>query len=134
MLARGCTKLVTTGLLVKIQQVMSHYSTSSVTELRYLAYCETNFCIPVATARGWNKSVPEHPAELILQPFRHFTYVKTHSPTIPSLYLRLSSFSNPSVATPTSQFILQPFFDSPTSQALQLIHLGSRPWFYRHIT
>ena len=62
-------------------------------------------------------------AELILQPFRHFTYVTTHSPTIPtlhlhhnsfsilpSLYLRYSSFSNTFVASPTSQFILQPFF------------------------
>ena len=66
--------------------------------------------------------------ELILQPFRHFTYVTTHSPTLPSLYLRHSSFSNPSVALPTSQFILQPFFASPTSQALHLIYLASRPW------
>ena len=49
-------------------------------------------------------------AELILQPFRHFTYVKTHYPALPSLYLRHNSFSNPSVASPTSQFILQPFF------------------------
>ena len=31
-------------------------------------------------------------------------------PTLPSLYLRHSSFSNPSIASPTSQFILQPFF------------------------
>ena len=46
----------------------------------------------------------------ILQPFRHFTYVTTHSPTLPSLYLHHSSFSNTSVASPTSQFILQPFF------------------------
>ena len=49
-------------------------------------------------------------ALLILQPFRHFTYVTTHSPTLPSLYLRHSSCSNPSVALPTSQFNLQPFF------------------------
>ena len=48
--------------------------------------------------------------ELILQPFRHFTYVTTHSPTLPSLYLRHSSFSYPSFASPTSQFIHQPFF------------------------
>ena len=48
--------------------------------------------------------------ELILQDFRHFTYVIAHSPTLPSLYLRHSSFSNPSVASPTSQLILQPFF------------------------
>ena len=49
-------------------------------------------------------------ALLILQPFRHFTYVTTHSPTLLSLYLRHSSFSNPSVASRTSQFILQTFF------------------------
>ena len=44
------------------------------------------------------------------KPFRHFTHVIAHSPTLPSLYLRHSSFSNPSIASPTSQFILQPFF------------------------
>ena len=49
-------------------------------------------------------------AELILQPFRHFTYVTSHSPTLPSLYLRHSSFSNRFVDSPTSQLILQPFF------------------------
>ena len=42
--------------------------------------------------------------------FCHFTYVTTHSPTLPSLYLRHSSFSKPYVTSPTSQFILQPFF------------------------
>ena len=47
---------------------------------------------------------------LILQPFCHFTYITTHSPTLPLLYLHHSSFSNPSVASPTSQLILQPFF------------------------
>ena len=47
---------------------------------------------------------------LILQAFRHFTYVTAHSPTLPSLYLRQSSFYNPSVASPTPQLILQPFF------------------------
>ena len=50
------------------------------------------------------------PTELILQSFHHFTYVTTHSSTLPSLYLRHSSFANPSVASPTSQFMLQPFF------------------------
>ena len=48
--------------------------------------------------------------KLILQPFRHFTYVTTHSPTLLSLYQRHSSFSNPPVATHTSQIIIQPFF------------------------
>ena len=37
-------------------------------------------------------------------------YVTAHSPTLPSLYLRHSSFCNPSVASPTSQLIFQPFF------------------------
>ena len=53
--------------------------------------------------------------ELILQHFRHFTYVIAHSPTLPLLHLRHSSLSNPS-------------FDSPTSQTLHLIHLASRTW------
>ena len=66
---------------------------------------------------------------LIQQAFRHFTYVTTHSPTLPSLsyftvhsstlpllHLRHSSFSNPS-------------FASPTPQALHLIHLASRPCY-----
>ena len=42
--------------------------------------------------------------------FRHFTYVTVHSPTLPSLYLHLSSFPNPSIVSPMSQLILQPFF------------------------
>ena len=49
--------------------------------------------------------------QLILQLLRHFTYVTTHYPTLPSLYPRHSSFSNPSVASFKSQFILQPFFN-----------------------
>ena len=56
-----------------------------------------------------NNSSLDSPGD-ILQPFRHLTYVTTHSPTLPSLYLRHCSFSNPSVALPTSQFILQPLF------------------------
>ena len=61
---------------------------------------------------GWDTRGPVSDlwAELILQPFRHFTCVTAHSPTLPSLSLHHSSFSNPSVASPTSQFILQPFF------------------------
>ena len=42
-------------------------------------------------------------AQLILQPFRRFTYVIAHSPSLPLLHLRHSSFSNPSFASPTSQ-------------------------------
>ena len=49
-------------------------------------------------------------AELILQLFHCFTYITAHSPILLLLYLHHSSFSNPSIASPTSQFILQPFF------------------------
>ena len=49
-----------------------------------------------------------------LQTMNHveqFKFVcRAHSPTLPSLYLRHSSFSYPPVASPTSQLILQPFF------------------------
>ena len=58
-----------------------------------------------------------------------YTYVTTHSQTLPSLYLHHSSFSNPSVASPTLQLILQPFHcfiyitaHSPTLLLLYLCH------------
>ena len=53
-------------------------------------------------------------ASLFLQLFRLFTYVTTHSTTLPLLHLRHSSFYSTSVV-------------SPTSQALHLRHLASRP-------
>ena len=53
-------------------------------------------------------------SQLILQPFCHFTYVTAHSPTLLLPHLCSRSFSNPS-------------FASPTSQALHLNHLASRP-------
>ena len=69
-------------------------------------------------------------SQLILQPFRcfvyvikHFIYVTAHSPTLPPLHLRHNSFYSPSAASPTSQVILQPFLASPTSEAfLQSLH------------
>ena len=61
-----------------------------------------------------NLSIASPTSELIHQPFRRFTYVKAHSPSLPLLHLRHSPFSNPS-------------FAPPTSQALRLIHLASRP-------
>ena len=73
-------------------------------------------------------------SQLILQPFRRFTYVTAHSPTLPLLHLRHSSFSIPSFASPTSklviaELILQPFRHftyvtnhSPTLPFLYLRH------------
>ena len=72
--------------------------------------------------KGWR-------AELILQTFHHFTFVTTHSPTLPLLYLHHSSFSNPSVASPMSQPFSNPSFASPTSLALHLRHLASCPCY-----
>ena len=69
----------------------------------------------------------ERRAELILQPFRHFTYVTAHSPTLPSLYLRHSSFSNPSVASPTLQLILQHFFRFSYVTGSSLTSAGELP-------
>ena len=66
------------------------------------------------------------------QPFRHFTYVTTHSPTLPSLYLGHSSFSNPSVASPTSQFILQPFFPFFYVTSSSLNSPGEPPMLYHN--
>ena len=53
--------------------------------------------------------------ELILQPCPRFTYVTAHSPTLPLLHLRHTSFFNPS-------------FASLMSQDFHLRHLASRPW------
>ena len=64
-----------------------------------------------------NLSVTSPKSQLILQSFRCFTYVTAHSPILPLLHLRHSSFSNPS-------------FASLTLQALHLIHLASRPCLF----
>ena len=56
---------------------------------------------------------------LILQSFYRFTYATAHSKTLSSLHLRHSSFYSSYVA-------------SPTSQALHLRHLASRPCKERH--
>ena len=57
-----------------------------------------------------------------------FFMSRAHSPNFPSLYLRQNSFSNPSVALPTSQLILQPFrcftYVTVHSPTLPSLHLG----------
>ena len=75
-------------------------------------------------------------AELILQAFRRFTYVTTHSPTVPSLYLRHNSFSNPPVALPTSQLILQPSrcFTYVTVHSRTLLSLLLRHRLFTYVT
>ena len=59
--------------------------------------------------------------------FHHFTQVTTQSPTIPSLYHVTAHFPTlPSLYLSHSSFS-NPSFASPTSQALHLYHLASRP-------
>ena len=72
-------------------------------------------------------SVTSPTSQVILQPFPRFTHVTTHSSTLPLLYLRHSSFSNPSFASP--ELILQAFrhftyvtAHSPTLPSLYLRH------------
>ena len=69
---------------------------------------------------------------LILQAFRHFTYVTTHSPTLPSLYLRHNSFSNPFIASPTSHLILQPLFRFSYVTGFSLTLPGEPPMVEYH--
>ena len=71
-----------------------------------------------------------HTAELILQAFHHFVYVTAHSPTLPSLYLCHSSFSNNFFASPTSQLILQPFFRLSYVTGFSLASPGEPPMRY----
>ena len=75
-------------------------------------------------------------SQLILQPFRRFTYVTAHSPTLPLLHLRHSSFSNPSVALPTSQLILQLFhcFTYVTAHSSTLLSLLLRHKLFSYVT
>ena len=138
-------------------------------------------CVYVCQSIFSNVSVTSPRSQLILQPFRRFTYITVHSTTIQSLHLRHSSFSipfslllrhrlftwlvahvvcvcvcvclcvcvyvcqssfpslhlgrstfsNPSVALPTSQFILQPFsrFTYGTAHSLSLLSLLLRHRF-----
>ena len=94
-----------------------------------------------------NLFVASPKSQLFLQPFRRFTYVTAHSPTLPLLHLRHSSFnssfasptsfSNLSVASPTPQLFLQPFrrftYVTAHSLILPLLHLRhslfSNPFF-----
>ena len=81
-------------------------------------------------------SVASPSSQLILQPFRRFIYVATHSPTLPLLLLRHSSFCNTSVALSTSQLILQPFrcFTYITAHSPTLLSLLLRHRLFTYVT
>ena len=102
-------------LFRRFNNVTAHSPTFSLLHLCHSSF-SNNFFLHLHHSSFSNSSFALPTSQLILQPFRHFTYVTAHSPTLPLLHLRHSSFSNPS-------------FASPTSQALHLIHLASRPYF-----
>ena len=112
----------------RFTQVTAHCPTLPFLHLRHSSISNPSFASPTLQARHlihlasrpWffhtqapillscSKVLPD--TSHILQSFLHFAYVTAHSPTLSSLYLRHSSFSNPSVSSPTSHLILQPFF------------------------
>ena len=92
--------------------VTAHSSTLPL--LRHSSFSNPSFASHTSQSSFSNLSVTSPTSQLILQPFRRFTYVTAHSSTLPLFHLRHSSFSNPS-------------FASLMSQALHLIHLASRP-------
>ena len=87
-------------LYISISMSSAHSPTFPSLHLRHSSFSNPSVALPTS--------------QLILQPFRRFTYVTTHSPT-------------PSIASPTSQFILQPFFRFSCVTSSSLIHLASRP-------
>ena len=62
--------------------------------------------------------------------------IEAHYPTFPSLHLRRTSLSNPSVALPTSQLILQPFrcFTYVTGHSPILLSLFLRHSLFTYVT
>ena len=65
-------------------------------------------------------SVTSPTSQFFLQPFRRFTYVTAHSPILPLLHLRHSSFSNPSFASPASQSSLNSPGEPPMLNGMDL--------------
>ena len=92
-------------------ELWRRWKVGKVGEWTELIDIEISLSLPYLRHNSFSSpSVALPTSQLILQPFRCFTYVTAHSPTFPLLHLRHSSFSNTSVASPTSQVILQPFF------------------------
>ena len=92
------------GLTLSLPFITLPHSTTQLHYTNSYTYSHPNLC------SFCNLSVTSPTLQLILLPFRRFTYLTTaHYPTLPLLHLRYSSFSNPSVALPTSQLILQSF-------------------------
>ena len=113
-------------LLSLLLLILCSFSNLSVTlHLRHSSF--SNPSVALRHSSFSNPSVALPSSQFIVQPFRCFTYVTAHSPTLLSLLLLiLCSFSNLSVTLHLchSSFF-NPTFASPTLQAR---HLASRPW------
>ena len=72
--------------------------------LRHSSLSNPSVTLPMSHSPTFSVTSPM--SQLIIQRFRRFTYVTAHYPTLPSLYLRHSLLSNPSVAASTSQLII----------------------------
>ena len=107
-----------TLLSLLIRHSSAHSPNFPSLHLRQNSFFNPSFAFPTPQAffqsSFFNLSVTSLTSQLILQPFRRFTYVTAHFPTLPLIHLHHSSFSNPS-------------FAFPTSQALHLCHLAIRP-------
>ena len=87
---------------------------------------------------AWSNYITAHSPTLLSLHLRHrlFTYVTAHSdsPNFPSLHLRHSSFSNPCMASSTSQLIFRPFlrftYVTTHSTTFPLFHLRHRHFTY----
>ena len=104
--------------------ITAYSPTLVLVDLRHRSFSNPSFASPTSQSLHLihlasqqssfsNLSVTSPTSQLILQPFRSFTYITALSPTLPLLHIRHSSFSNLS-------------FASPTSEALHLIHLASQ--------
>ena len=105
------------------------YETMSVTPPRKIKNDSTSlegftsgvFNLLSSRASFFNPYIASPTSQLILQPFRRFTYVTAHSTALPLLHLRHrhftyvtwraahTSFSNLYIASPTLQLIFLPF-------------------------
>ena len=82
--------------------------------------CNNSFSNPSITLPTSQLILPM--SQLILQPFCCFTYITAHSPILPSLYLRHSSFSNPCCFT---------YVTAHSSTRLLLL---LRHWLFTYVT
>ena len=118
---KGCRMICDIGKAAEgLENQLPHSPTLTSLHLRQSSFSNPSPALPTSQLilqpfRCFTYVIGTSPtSELILQPFRRFIYATAHSTTLPPLHLRHRSLYNPSVA-------------SPTSLALHVLHLASRP-------